>query len=71
MSIVIDGEWFHAVRGTYALIPGGTPTHLKIAGPSGADSISLNIPGGFELAMPRIVQSLAANPLGDAGTQPV
>jgi hypothetical protein len=26
--------------------------------------ISLNVPGGFELAMPRIVQWLAANPLG-------
>ena len=26
VSIFIDGEWFHAVRGSYALIPGGTPT---------------------------------------------
>jgi hypothetical protein len=28
---------------------------------------SLNIPGGFELYLPRIVQYLSENPVGDAG----
>jgi hypothetical protein len=28
--------------------------------------IRLNVPGGFELSMPHIVQWFAANPLGDA-----
>jgi mannose-6-phosphate isomerase-like protein (cupin superfamily) len=68
VSIVIDGEWSHAVRGSYALIPGGTPHNFENHGTVRCGFISLNVPGGFELAIPRIVQWFAANPLGDAGT---
>jgi len=67
VSIVIDSEWSHAVRGTYALIPGGTPHTFENRGTVRCGFISLNVPGGFELAMPNIVQWLAANPLGDVG----
>jgi mannose-6-phosphate isomerase-like protein (cupin superfamily) len=67
VSIVIDGEWFSAVQGTYALIPGGTPHTFENRGTVQCGFISLNVPGGFELAMPNIVQWLTANPLGDAG----
>jgi mannose-6-phosphate isomerase-like protein (cupin superfamily) len=68
VSIAIDGEWSHAVRGSYALIPGGTPHNFENHGTVRCGFISLNVPGGFELAMPSIVQWFAANPLGDAGT---
>ena len=68
VSIVIDGEWSHAVRGSYALIPGGTPHNFENHGTVRCGFISLNVPGGFELAMPGIVQWFAANLLGDAGT---
>jgi mannose-6-phosphate isomerase-like protein (cupin superfamily) len=67
VSIVIDGEWSHAERGTYALIPGGTPHTFENRGAVRCGFISLNVPGGFELAMPNIVQWLVANPLGDVG----
>jgi mannose-6-phosphate isomerase-like protein (cupin superfamily) len=70
VSISIDGEWSHAVRGSYALIPGGTPHDFENHGTVRCGFISLNVPGGFELAMPGIVQWFAANPLGDAGTFP-
>jgi mannose-6-phosphate isomerase-like protein (cupin superfamily) len=68
VSIVIDGEWFHAARGSYALIPGGTPHDFENRGNDRCGFISLNVPGGFELAMPRITQWFASNPLSDAGT---
>ena len=68
VSIVIDGAWSHAVRGSYALIPGGTPHDFANRGNDRCGFISLNVPGGFELAMPCITQWFAANPLGDAGT---
>ena len=68
VSIVIDGEWSHAVRGSYALIPGGTPHNFENRDNQRCGFISINVPGGFELVMPRIVQWFAANPLGDVST---
>jgi mannose-6-phosphate isomerase-like protein (cupin superfamily) len=67
VSILIDGEWFQAVRGSYALIPGGTPHNFENHGTVPCGFISLNVPGGFELRVPDIVQWFAENPLGDAG----
>jgi quercetin dioxygenase-like cupin family protein len=66
VSIAIDGEWSHAVRGSYALIPGGTPHCFENHGSGRCGFISLNVPGGFELKLPGIVEWFAANPLGDA-----
>lgn len=68
VSILIDGAWFQAVQGSYALIPGGTPHDFENHGTARCGFISLNVPGGFELRLPDIVQWFAANPLGDAGT---
>jgi quercetin dioxygenase-like cupin family protein len=66
VSIAIDGEWSHAVQGWYALIPGGTPHYFENHGSARCGFISLNVPGGFELKLPGIVEWFAANPLGDA-----
>ena len=66
VSIAIDGEWSHAFRGSYALIPGGTPHYFENHGSARCGFISLNVPGGFELKLPGIVEWFAANPLGDA-----
>ena len=66
VSIAIDGEWSRAVRGSYALIPGGTPHYFENHGSVRCGFISLNVPGGFELKLPGIVEWFAANPLGDA-----
>jgi len=70
VSMAIDGEWCHAVRGSYALIPGGTPHYFENHGSVRCGFISLNVPGGFELKLPGIVEWFAANPLGDAGPNP-
>jgi quercetin dioxygenase-like cupin family protein len=66
VNIAIDGAWSHAVRGSYALIPGGTPHYFENHGSARCGFISLNVPGGFELKLPGIVEWFAANPLGDA-----
>jgi mannose-6-phosphate isomerase-like protein (cupin superfamily) len=66
VSIAIDGEWSHAVLGSYALIPGGTPHYFENHGSVRCGFISLNVPGGFELKLPGIVEWFVENPLGDA-----
>ena len=67
VSVLIDGEWSHAHRGSYVLIPGGTSHDFENRETSRCGFISLNVPGGFETQMPMIVQWFAANPLGDVG----
>ena len=67
ISLLVDGEWSHAERGAYAIIPGGTPHNFENRGSVRCGFMSLNVPGGFELSMPSILQWFAANPLGDAG----
>ena len=66
VSLLIDGQWFHAEKGSYALIPGGTPHDFENRGDQSCRFMSLNVPGGFENAMPYIVEALEKTPVGDA-----
>src|SRR5262245_4770834 len=66
VSVFINGRWFDAEQGAYAIIPGGTPHDFENRGSLRCGFMSLNVPGGFELSMPQIVQWFEANPLGDA-----
>ena len=66
LSIAIDGEWSHAERGSYVVIPGGTPHDFENHGAVPCGFISFNVPGGFELKVPGIVQWFAENPLEEA-----
>jgi quercetin dioxygenase-like cupin family protein len=65
VSLLIDGERTEAPRGSYALIPGGTPHDFENHGTNECGFISINAPAGFEQMMPRIVQHLAQRHLGD------
>lgn len=67
LSVFVDGAWSHAERGSYIRIPGGTPHDFENRGKSPAGFISINVPGGFEMQMPSIVEWFAANPPTDAG----
>ncbi len=69
VSLLINGQWSHAERGAYAVIPGGTEHDFENRGSTKCGFMSLNVPGGFENSMPHIVQALQANPLGDASTK--
>ena len=65
VTLHIDGERTEAPRGSYALIPGGTPHDFENRATDECEFISINAPAGFEQMMPRIVQYLAEQPLGD------
>jgi hypothetical protein len=47
------------------VIPGGTPHDFENRAASRAGFISINVPGGFENMMPRLLQHFAENPVGD------
>jgi len=66
LDLFLNGEWRLAERGAYAIIPGGTPHDFENRGSVRCGFMSLNIPGGFELKLPGIVQYFSENPLGDA-----
>src|ERR1700752_3357417 len=63
VSIAIDDGGFRGVRGSDALTPGGTPHDFENRGAVRCGFISLNVPGGFELKLPGIVEWFAENPL--------
>ncbi len=65
LSLLIDGERSEAPRGSYALIPGGVSHDFENHGEDECRFISINVPAGFEQAMPQIVEWLKQNPLGD------
>ncbi len=64
MAFCLDGDWLSATRGSYLLIPGGTPFENRSDERLGF--ISFNQPGGFEQQAQPIADWFADNPLGDA-----
>jgi quercetin dioxygenase-like cupin family protein len=65
LSLLIDGAWTDATRGSYALIPGGVPHDFENRSSEECGFISINAPAGFEEKMPGIVEWFADHPLGD------
>jgi mannose-6-phosphate isomerase-like protein (cupin superfamily) len=64
-SVQLAGQWSDAAKGSYVVIPGGTPHDFENRGTTRSGFISINVPGGFENKMPFIVQAFAENPVGD------
>jgi mannose-6-phosphate isomerase-like protein (cupin superfamily) len=63
LSVCVDDDWSQAIKGTYVVIPGGTPHTFENQGTVRAGFISFNSPGGFEARMPDIESALAAEDL--------
>jgi quercetin dioxygenase-like cupin family protein len=63
LSTHLDGEWLQMPRGSYAVIPGGTPHTFENRGSEPVGFISFNTPGGFEERMKDIEAALAAEDL--------
>jgi quercetin dioxygenase-like cupin family protein len=63
LSLNLDGAWSPLPRGSYALIPGGTPHDFANQGLEPAGFIAFTTPGGFEEAMPDIADALGAEDL--------
>jgi quercetin dioxygenase-like cupin family protein len=51
LSLRINDDWSHVTKGTYAVIPGGTPHGFENQGSVSSSCISFNSPGGFEVRM--------------------
>lgn len=66
VSIFLQDTWTECEKGSYVLIPGGTPHNFENRSNARAGFINLNVPGGFEAELPGIVQWFAENPLGKA-----
>jgi quercetin dioxygenase-like cupin family protein len=59
LSLCLNDEWSHVTKGTYAVIPGGTPHTFENQGSVPAGFIAFNSPGGFEAKMADIAPALA------------
>lgn len=67
MSILVGGEWTHASRGSFVLIPGGVTHDFENRTDARAGVLNFSVPGAFELNMPGIAQWFAEHPPGTTG----
>lgn len=63
LSVQIGDGWSDAAKGSYILIPGGTPHSFENRGSVPSGFISFNVPGGFEEKMDGIAAALASEDL--------
>jgi quercetin dioxygenase-like cupin family protein len=63
LSVRLDEDWHDAAKGSYVIIPGGTPHTFENRGLVPAGFISFNSPGGFETRMSDIAPALASEDL--------
>ncbi len=66
MSVSLDGTRSHCSKGSFILIPGGTPHDFENRSQARAGILSFNNKSGFEKQMPSIVDWFKANPPGNA-----
>ena len=64
MSLLVDGRWIDAPRGSFVLAPGGAVHDFENRSSKRAGLLNFSIPGDFEEAMPGIVDWFEKNPPG-------
>jgi quercetin dioxygenase-like cupin family protein len=67
MSILVDGQWRNAAKGSFVLVPGGVTHDFENRGDTRAGVLNVSIPGAFEPHMPAIAEWFMKNPPGRAG----
>jgi mannose-6-phosphate isomerase-like protein (cupin superfamily) len=60
LSLRLNDDWSQVTKGSYAVIPGGTPHDFENRGSVPSGFISFNAPGGFEAKMTSIAPALAS-----------
>jgi mannose-6-phosphate isomerase-like protein (cupin superfamily) len=70
VRLTLDGVTRHAPRGSYAVIPGGIAHRFENPHDAKCGFVSINLPAGFEEAMPSIVGWFAENPLEEMEPTP-
>jgi mannose-6-phosphate isomerase-like protein (cupin superfamily) len=63
LSVRVNDDWSDAAKGTYVVIPGGTPHNFENRGSVPSGFISFNSPGGFEERIADIAAALSAEDL--------
>lgn len=66
MSLLVEGQWVDAEKGSFVLIPGGTVHDFENRSQKRAGVLNISAPGDFEEAMPGIAQWFLENPPGKA-----
>lgn len=66
MSLLVDGEWIDAERGSFVLVPGSTVHDFENRSDARAGVLNFTAPGPFEQSMPAIAEWFLKNPPGDA-----
>ena len=64
VAVQLEDAWYSAGAGTYVFIPGGTEHTFQNPTSSRSGFLSINNPGGFENAMPGIVDWFKQNTQG-------
>ena len=65
MSVLVGDEWIEGAKGSFVLIPGGTPHDFENRGSVRAGILNLTVPGPFEPEMPAIAEWFAKYPPED------
>jgi mannose-6-phosphate isomerase-like protein (cupin superfamily) len=68
MSVLVNGKWIDATKGSFVLVPGGVTHDFENRGHARAGVLNFSVPGPFEPDMPSIVQWFAENPPKDTST---
>ena len=66
MSLLVDGEWIDATKGSFVLVPAGMTHDFQNRSDAPAGVLNVSAPGPFEPAMPGIAAWFAEHPAGDA-----
>ena len=66
MSVLVDGRWIDAPKGSFVLVPGGVTHDFENRTRARAGVLNFSYPGDFEQHMPSIVEWFSAHPPGDA-----
>jgi mannose-6-phosphate isomerase-like protein (cupin superfamily) len=66
MSLLVEGQWVDAEKGSFVLIPGGSVHDFENRSKKRAGVLNISAPGDFEEAMPGIAQWFLENPPGHA-----
>jgi quercetin dioxygenase-like cupin family protein len=65
LAFLLGDRWVEAPRGSFVLAPGGLTHDFENRSGERAGALNFSVPGGFEGAMPGIVQWFREHPPGD------
>jgi mannose-6-phosphate isomerase-like protein (cupin superfamily) len=68
MSFFVGERWLDAEKGSFVLVPGGTPHDFENRGDARAGMLNVSAPGPFEPDMPAIAEWFRNRPAAESTT---